>query len=52
MGLSVLYRCTLTMTLLISDREGRIMFVIIAIIIFNKPLQNLSILANLKNDIY
>jgi len=28
------------------------MFVIIAIIIFNKPLQNLSILANLKNDIY
>jgi len=48
MGLSVLYRCTLTMTLLISDREGRIMFVIIAIIIFNKPLQSLSILANLK----
>jgi len=47
-SLSVLYRCTLTMTLLISDREGRIMFVIIAIIIFNKPLQSLSILANLK----
>jgi len=36
MGLSVLYRCTLTMTLLISDREGRIMFVIIAIIVFKK----------------